>query len=106
MAVKWIRILVMLFVVLILQGCFPTYVAVTNKTGEPITVTSSHTHESYRLAPGQTKDIPHTAGDLMVETKSGAKWTEPNVTALDGQNQRHFIFWQKRVKGVTIEKPK
>jgi|GEM_PF-5119538 len=93
-------------VLLFLQGCFMTYVAVTNKTGQPITVTSGHTHESYRVAPEQTKDIPHSAGDLMIETKSGKKWTEPNVTALDSQNQSHFIFWQKRVKAITVEEPK
>ncbi len=83
-----------------------TYVAVTHKTGEPIAVTSGHTHESCRLAPGQTKDIPYTAGTLMVETRSGENWSKPNVTTLDGQNQGHFIFWQKRVKGMTIEKAK
>ncbi len=82
-----------------------TFVAVTNNTGEPITVTSAHTHESYRVAAEQTKDIPHTAGDLLIETKSGQKWIEPNVTALDGQNRRYFIFWKKMVKGVAIEKP-
>lgn len=93
----------MLLGVLVLQGCFMTYVAVTNRTGEPIVVTSSHTQKSYTIAPDQTKTIQHTAGDLMIQTKSGKKWTEQNVTALDGRNQRHFIFWQKKVKGVTIE---
>ena len=91
---------------LCLQGCFMTFVAITNKTGESIAVTSGHTHETYDIARNCTRSIPHTAGDLMIVTDSGQKWTEYNVSALDGKKCRHFIFWKKQVKDLTIEKPK
>jgi hypothetical protein len=78
---------------------------VTNNTGESITVTSGHTHESYAIAPDRTKRIPHTFGDLMVSTKSGMKWTIPNVGAIGGDPKRHFIFWSKYERVITIEKP-
>lgn len=54
--------------------CFTSF-DLDNRTGQRLSIVSGHTRTTNRVDVGQSVIIPHTAGEIQVQLKTGKTWS-------------------------------
>jgi hypothetical protein len=80
-----------LSILLMTSGCYTTVaVNIRNGTDAKINVRSAETKLEVGVAPGKVKKLPHSVGDLIVDTQSGT-FRFPRVAPFDVDRKYHTI---------------
>ena len=88
-----VRLIFLLAVSLSLSSCCHRQsLAVTNQTSGRIVVSSLHSSESRRIAPGQSVYLPHSSGHILIQAGSH-RFQFRDVSVSDHPSESaHFVF--------------
>jgi hypothetical protein len=64
---------------------------ITNRTGEEIVVTSSHTHDSVRISSKMAALVPHGTGDIVIKRPNGTTWRYRDLSPLQFDGTPYMV---------------
>lgn len=73
-----------------------------NESGHLIVLTSGHTEKKIRIEKGESKDVDHTIGDILIEKDDGTIWKYGIVSIPD--IKKEFIERKKKYYIYTVLK--